>query len=135
VPNRYPQSDRSAWWPYIQANCFELFTAVLAIVASISYFWQPENLSNSSIGHVQFPDVFWNSLYGLGAIFVALGLLRLSIRIEAVGLSLFTAAVAINAIAIYHYRGLSAASSLAIFVAFGLASLVRLHTLFSRSKT
>jgi hypothetical protein len=134
MPNRYSQSDRSAWWPYIQANVFELFTAVLAVVASLNYYWQPQNLSDSSIGHVQFPDLLWNTLYGVGAILVAAGLVRLSIRVEAAGLSIFAAAVAINALAVYHYRGTSAAATIAIFVAFFLASLVRLHTIYIGSK-
>lgn len=134
MPNRYPQSDRSARWPYIQANAFELFTAVLAVVAAVNYYLQPANLSDSSVGHIAFPDVLWNTMYGVGAILVAAGLLRMSIRVEAMGLSLFAAAVSINAVAIFHYRGTSAASSLAIFVAFGLASLVRIHTIYFGSK-
>lgn len=121
-------------WAYVQANAFELFTAILAIVASLTYFYQPQNLSDSSVGHIRFPDVLWNGLYGVGAILVALGIVRLDVRVEAIGLSLFAAAVTIDAAAVYHYRGWPASSTIAIFVAFGVASVIRLHTLFTGSK-
>ena len=37
MPNRYSQSDRSAWWPYIQANIFELSIAVFSLIAAVLY--------------------------------------------------------------------------------------------------
>lgn len=130
MPNRYSQSDRSAWWPYIQANIFELSTAVFSLIAAVNYYIQPANLADSSVGHVQFPDAVWNTLYGAGALLVTVGIVRLSIRVEAAGLSLLSAAAAINALAIYHYRGTGAAASIAIFIAFFVASIVRLHTIY-----
>jgi hypothetical protein len=134
VPNRYPQSDRSAWWPYIQANIFELSIAVFSLIAAVNYYIQPANLSDSSVGHVAFPDLVWNTLYGFGAFLVAVGLLRLSLRVEAAGLSLLSAAAAINALAIWHYRGSSAAASIAIFIAFFVASIIRLHTIYAGTR-
>lgn len=112
---------------YLIANNWELWVCLLGIVASINYVIQPENLSDSSVGHMRFPDAIWNLLYGIGSVMVVAGLLRLSPRLEIAGLWLFSAAVAINLLAIGHYRGWSiSAATLATLGGLLIASIARI---------
>lgn len=110
---------------YLVANAFELFAALLALVACTSYLVEPQNLSDGSIGHIQFPDLFWNGMYGLGAALVIAGLALISPRVEVVGLCLFGSAVAIQAIAVGDFRGWSGAAAVAIYAGFAGASGLR----------
>lgn len=114
---------------YLIANAFELFVALLAIVAAISYLLDPQNLSNGTIGHVQFPDALWFGLYGVGSILVVIGLVRISPRIEVMGLCLFCASVLIQALAIAQLRGWPSAASIAIYTGFAIASILRSYVL------
>ena len=110
---------------YLIANAFELFTAILAMVACVSYVVEPQNLSDGSIGSIQFPDVLWNGLYGAGAVLVVGGLFLLAPRVEVMGLSLFASAVLIQAVAVGNLRGWSGAAAVAIYTGFAGASVVR----------
>jgi hypothetical protein len=145
VPHRDPQPQliyrngqtRKIRYNYLKANVWELFVCALSAIASINYFINPINLSNSSIGHTRFPDEIWNSMYGVGAVIVVLGLWRLSPRLEICGLMLFATSVLINALAIGHYRGWStSASTLAVLMAFFAAASVRMaDVVFSYRRT
>lgn len=133
MPNRQPQvrytngRRREVRRALLIANVWELFVCGLSVFAAVNYFLHPVNLSDSSIGHIGFPDVAWNTLYGVGALLVVVGLLKLSPRLEAGGLSIFTSAILIQIIAIVHYRGAStSASTLAVLVGFAAAALVRI---------
>lgn len=132
MPTREPQfaftngrSRRSIRRAYLIANAFELFVAALAMIAAITYALDPTNLSDGSIGHLQFPDLLWNAMYGLGAALVTAGLVWISPRVEAMGLSLFAGSVVIQALAVGNLRGWAGASTIAIFVGFAAASLIR----------
>lgn len=109
------------------ANIWELFVCGLSTFASLNYFLNPVNLSDSSVGHIGFPDVAWNGLYGVGAVLVVTGLVKLSPRLEAAGLSLFASSVLIQILAIIHYRGLGSSSgTIAILLGFAAAAIVRI---------
>ena len=109
---------------YLLANVFELFVAVLAALASLTFFLDPSQLADSAVGRALPPfDYAWNVGYGLGALLVAAGLWKIDGYLEVAGLSLFTAAVLINGIAIIAVGG--SVGTIFVYVAFAASCLLR----------
>lgn len=126
----YLRSVRSA---SLSANAFELFVCLLALVAAISFFINPDTYDDTAVGQFLHPyDFVWNMMYGLGALLVVVGLVRLKPQIEVAGLCLFTSAVSINFVAtLTVYGTVSFLSAAPIYLGFAMASLIRAHYLIS----
>lgn len=74
-------------------------------------------------------------MYGLGALLVTVGLVRMKPQIEVAGLCLFTSAVAINFVAtLTVYGTISFLSAAPIYLGFAMASLIRGHYLISMNR-
>ena len=129
----YIRSVRSA---ALSANAFELFVCLLAIVAAISFFVNPDTYDDTAVGKFLHPwDFAWNLMYGVGALLVAAGLIRLKPQWEVAGLCLFTSAVSINLVAtLAVYGRISLLTAAPIYVGFALASVIRGHYLISMNR-
>lgn len=115
----------SARQAHLEANVFELFVALLALVSAVSYFVDPHTASGLAVSHVDFPDAVWAAMYGGGSALVVAGLVLMRGQIEAAGLVLFAGAITIQAIAVAQIGGWSAYVGILILSSFALASLTR----------
>lgn len=111
---------------YMLANAFEWMLAGQALLTALLFFTTSN--PSSAVG-VASPTLgyIWNGLYALAALTIILGMLRLSIQLEAAGLVVLVSAATINIIAIAILTPLWA-----LFASYGLivvACAVRLRVL------
>jgi hypothetical protein len=111
---------------YLRAHVFELLIALLAAIAALGFFLDPNALERSPVGMTVHPwDQAWNALYFGGGVLIVDGLVRPSARLELAGLWLLASAVLAASVAVLYVRGAGGLASIAIYVAVVGACWVR----------
>jgi hypothetical protein len=124
---------------YVYANVFEFWLGLGAALAGVTFFVNPESLSNSSVGEqAGILAVAWSALYMLGGLGVCVGMLGClrpwGVRVELAGLSLLTAAVLINAVSIVAYRGWAGSGAVVTYTSLAIASILRARYVIRRGR-
>lgn len=90
-----PRSRRA----YLYANSFELMLAGQALLTALIFF--TTRLPTSVLGEVS-PTLgyIWNALYALAGLTIVIGMVRLSVQLEAAGLVVLVSAATINVLAV-----------------------------------
>lgn len=112
-------------------NAFEFLVAALALLAVPIILLSKGGLHTSAVGHMTASLApSWLALFGLGALLILIGIIRLSPRAEIIGLILFTAAMVTDGVAVIFYSGGGGAAGAMMFLAIGIASIWRVRQIW-----
>lgn len=112
----------------VRNNAFEFAIAASSVCAVLTIGFAPGGIGASPVGHLTASLVpLWLALFGVGAALIVIGLLKLSPRLEVVGLLFFTAAMITDGVAVLVYTAGAGATGAFTFLALSIASCWRVH--------
>lgn len=127
VPPAKFSSRRLGARAWLKANAFEAALAIEALITAAAFFTDPSQPHNAVGLAGPVLAWIWNCLYALGGLAVIVGLVRVSVPLEAAGLIVLPAALAVNVFAIALYT--PAWSAFVVYVVLTAACLVRARVL------
>lgn len=122
--------DEGAFAPYrrtyIFQNSIEFVMGIAVIVASITFFLDPDSLRRNSVGVTLHPfDFAWNAIYGVSGLMILWGLWRPSLRFELGGLLFLVGALLVQITAIWSIAGYPGIAVLLSLLTFVVGFLIR----------
>lgn len=121
---------------YLISNGFEAALGLAAAVAGAIYFIDPGSLHDTSTGiALQGLVIMWSALYFFGGLFMVVGLVVASLRVELVGLCLFIPALLTQGVSIMLIAGTRGVSAAATFIAFTVAALLRAKAVWELARS
>ena len=109
-------------------NTFELWIAAAAVFSGALYFVEPRTQTETALYRsLHDLDYFWNGLYLAGGLMTFYGIVRLSPRSEAAGLSLLAAAFLTSTFATVHLTNFRAVTTVGLILGLAAACFVRIR--------
>jgi|SRR5882672_332493 len=116
---------------YIAQNVFAFWLGIASILGAFLFLASPATAEHAPVGHLyQIVEYGWVFLYLAGGVMTAYGIMRISIRSELAGMSLFIGAFTISGFANMFARGLSGVPNGLILLSLSAACATRARILW-----